>query len=584
MGSLGEAVLDLTADASKIDSGIDDAHKKVGAGLDTLKKNFGDATSVMLGQLSADTFNNIGQGIVSVGQDIIGGALEAEEAQAQLNAVLESTGGIAGVTADKANELANAYSALTMFDDEAILGGESLLLTFTNIGEDVFPMATETMLDMSQALGQDLKSSATQLGKALQDPIVGVTALRRVGVNFTEEQQDMIKSLVESGQVMEAQKFILKELQTEFGGSAQAAGETMAGQLKILETEFGNVKEELGTAFLPVLKDLVGMAKELMPYIQQAVGWFSNLPTPVKTGVAALGGLLAIAGPLIGAISSIVSVASALGPVLAAIAGVITGPVGIAIVAIIGLLALLYAAWTNNWGGIRDFGMKLWEDIKAGFQAFTQFLRQLWEADFGGIRSYFETVWTVITSLWNAISAAFRGDWTAFGQYLRQAWDAVWNFIVGRIQASVQNILNLAQMIVNGIRAAFQIDWGELGRRIIEGLVNALKNGAKIVADMARQVAKAALDAAKGFLGIESPSKAFMELGNFSGLGFVGGLEASLSPVRVGSAMDRVVRGAGQQINRSLQNNINVYNPSPEPASQSVDKTLRKMSYLGIVK
>jgi hypothetical protein len=583
MGSLGEAVLDLTADASKLDSGLSEGKNKVTGALGGLKGAFGDATGTMLGQLSASALRDIGQGIISVGKDITGAALDAEQAQAQLNAVLESTGGAAGINADEINKLANAYASLTMFDDEAIIGGESMLLTFTNIGKDIFPEATKTILDMSQALGQDLNSSAMQLGKALNDPIQGVTTLRRVGVQFTDDQEAMIKSLVESGNAMDAQKMILAELQKEFGGSAEMAGQTMAGQLAILNTEFENVKEEAGTAFIPVLKDLVGVAKQLMPYLSQAIQWFSSLPTPVKTGAIALLGLIAVLAPLLGAISAIISIATALGPVFAAIGAALAGPVGI-ILAVIAVLALLYFAWKNNWGGIRDFGNEVWASIKAAFQAFTAFLRTLWENDFGGIRSYFEMVWKVITSIWKAISAAFRGDWTAFGQYLRQAWDAIWGFIIGRIQSALTTAVNIAQAIVNGIKAAFKINWLELGKNIIDGILIGLKNGIQAVIDMAKKVAKAALDATKGFLGIESPSAAFAELGKFSGLGFTQGLQRSLTPQSVSGTLSRVMAGASQTMNRSLQNNINIYNPKAEPASGSVDKTLRKMSYLGVIK
>jgi hypothetical protein len=131
---------------------------------------------------------------------------------------------------------------------------------------------------MSQALGQDLKSSAIQLGKALQDPIEGVTALRRVGVNFTDEQKNMIEALVKSGKLEEAQTFILKELQTEFGGSARAAGQTFAGQLEILKNGLGNVKETIGGPLLGVLGNLVQMLNEKLanPKVQAFITDLSN--------------------------------------------------------------------------------------------------------------------------------------------------------------------------------------------------------------------------------------------------------------------------------------------------------------------
>lgn len=224
-------------------------------------------------------------------------AMAAEEVQAQLGAVLKSTGGKAGVSAEMANELATALQGVTRFSDETVLSGENMLLTFTNVGKDVFPMATETMLDMSQALGQDVKNSAIQLGKALNDPIQGVTALRRVGVQFTDAQQEEITALVESGNLLGAQKMILKELQTEFGGAAKAAGETFAGKMDILQNKVSDIMETIGGAFLPLLTEAAGGLADLLarPEIQAGIQnlaeGFANIARDVAGFVGGLGNL-----------------------------------------------------------------------------------------------------------------------------------------------------------------------------------------------------------------------------------------------------------------------------------------------------
>lgn len=583
MGSLGEAVLDLTADPSKLDQGLTEGKGKVTGALDGLKGVFGEATGTMLGQLSASGLRDLGQGIITVGRDIASSALDAEQAQAQLNAVLASTGGAAGMTADELNQLAEAYASLTMFDDEAIVGAESVLLTFTNIGENVFPQALESILDVSQALGQDLQTSAIQIGKALNDPIEGMGALKRVGVSFTEDQENLIKSLVESGNAMEAQKIILAELQKEFGGSAEAAGETMAGQLAILNNEFGNVKEELGTAFLPVLKDLVVIAKDLMPYLKQAVEWFSGLPTPVKTGVVAFLGLIAVLAPLIGAISSIVSIAGVVGPALASI-GAAIAPVLPIILAVVAVVALLYLAWKNNFGGMRDVINGFISIAKSLWQALLAFLRGDTTAALGFLRQAFETYINLAKAQFERLKAFLTGIWTGLTSFLQSVWQAAWNAIVAYLMGKVAQGVSTAQNFVNSIRNAFNINWIEIGKRIIDGIVQGLRNGASAIAEAAKAAAKAALDAAKKVLGIKSPSQAFMEIGNFSGMGFVQGFARTLTPQTVSGTLSRVVAGAGQTLNRSMQNNINIYNPSPEPASQSVDGTLKKMSYLGVIK
>lgn len=207
--------------------------------------NFGQKTS-RAGMLIKRGLLATSAAAVAFGISSVKSFSESENAVAQLNAVLKSTKGVAGVTSKAAQDLSASLQMVTKYSDEEILSAENLLLTFTKIGKDIFPKTTEIVLDMSTALGQDLKASAIQVGKALQDPILGVTALRRVGVNFSSAQREVIKKLVETGQSAKAQAMILKELQVEFGGSARAAGDTLSGKLKILGNRFDEVKEKVG--------------------------------------------------------------------------------------------------------------------------------------------------------------------------------------------------------------------------------------------------------------------------------------------------------------------------------------------------
>lgn len=192
----------------------------------------------------------------------VGAAAEAEKGMAQLEAVIKSTGGKAGVTAEAALDLASSLQKVTMFEDDTVLSAENMLLTFTNIGKDVFPQATETALNLAQVMGGDVKGASIQLGKALNDPITGITALTRVGVTFTEAQKEQIKAMQESGDLMGAQKIVLAELATEFGGAARAAGQTFSGQLAILKNSLGDIMEEIGGRILPMITPLVARFKD----------------------------------------------------------------------------------------------------------------------------------------------------------------------------------------------------------------------------------------------------------------------------------------------------------------------------------
>ncbi|MBK9219302.1 MAG: phage tail length tape measure family protein [Uliginosibacterium sp.] len=208
-------------------------------------------------------------------------AQAAQEVAAQLDAVLKSTGGAAGMTRDALEEQALALSKVTRFEDDAILAGNAIMLTFTNIGKDIFPRATQATLDLSTAFGMDLQSATMMVGKALNDPIAGITALSRAGVQFTADQKAMIKSMVEAGDAAGAQTLILAELEKQIGGSAVAAGSTMTGQMEIMKNALGNVKEQIGGALLPVLTEMLNkFGPGFIEMATQFADWFVTKGLP----------------------------------------------------------------------------------------------------------------------------------------------------------------------------------------------------------------------------------------------------------------------------------------------------------------
>jgi hypothetical protein len=214
--------------------------------------------------------------------------LEGQRVAAQTSAVLKSTGRIANVTAKQVDQLATSLMKKSGVDDEAIKSGSNMLLTFTRIrnevgrGNDIFNQATKATLNLSVAMGKDMQSSAILVGKALNDPIKGMTALSRAGIQFTEEQKETIKQLVETGHSMDAQKIILKELETQFGGSAEAAGKTFGGQLNILRETFSNLAGEIVGRFVPHLVSLANFVAPLVIVAMDNIG----------RGLTAIGGFV----------------------------------------------------------------------------------------------------------------------------------------------------------------------------------------------------------------------------------------------------------------------------------------------------
>lgn len=197
-------------------------------------------------------------GVRALGGQLKGMITDAQESARVgrlTEAVIKSTGGAAKITANQVGDLATAISNKTGMDDEAIQSGANLLLTFKNVrnevgkNNDIFNRATQAAADLSAAGFGDLSGASKQLGKALNDPIKGMSALSKSGVTFTEQQKKQIKTLVESGKVLDAQKIILAEVESQVGGAAAAAGDPM----KKLQVTIGNLREELGGALLPTV-------------------------------------------------------------------------------------------------------------------------------------------------------------------------------------------------------------------------------------------------------------------------------------------------------------------------------------------
>ena len=201
-------------------------------------------------------FGGIAAGVAGiVGGSLANAAYESQKVMRQTEAIIKATGGAAGMTSKQISDLATSLSMKTGVDDEAIQTGLNLLLTFKQIrnevgeGNDIFNQASALTLDLANVFGS-VDSAAIQLGKALSNPIKGVTALQRSGINFTDQQKDQIKTLVQSGKVLDAQKVILKEIQQQVGGTA-AASATAFDRMKVA---IGNVQEELGGVLIPYIE------------------------------------------------------------------------------------------------------------------------------------------------------------------------------------------------------------------------------------------------------------------------------------------------------------------------------------------
>jgi hypothetical protein len=199
------------------------------------------------------------QGLANAFRDSIAEAQEAIKVNAATEQIIKSTGAAANVTAEQVADLSQRLSEQIAVDDELIQTSANLVLTFKNIKNEgsglaaVFDRTVLAAQDLAAAGFGDAESAAKMLGKALNDPERGLTALGRAGVTFTQQQKDQIKVLTEGGDVLAAQQVILGEVESQVGG---VAGATATG-IDRFNVYFANLKEEIGLALLPFINALI---------------------------------------------------------------------------------------------------------------------------------------------------------------------------------------------------------------------------------------------------------------------------------------------------------------------------------------
>jgi len=256
------------------------------------------------------------------------------KAEAKVQQAIKSTSGAARLNFQQLKDFASELQGKTLFGDEAILNNATAqLLTFTNIAGENFKRTQTVALDLATVLDGDLKSASIQLGKALNDPVKNLSALSRSGIQFSEQQKEVINHLAKTNRLAEAQSVILDELERQYGGQAQQAAKVGLGAAQQLKNAWGDLMEKIGNVMLPLVDQ---MSKALMKVV---IAMQNMNPVALKITVA-VGGLAAAVGPLSLALGGVMKIL----PMLSMGFTAILSPVGLVVSAILALgAAFVYA-------------------------------------------------------------------------------------------------------------------------------------------------------------------------------------------------------------------------------------------------
>lgn len=234
--SLGQLTIDLVANVGGFVAGMGQAEREAQRRARNIQRSMNGVRNAV-----TSAFAFVGGAVLI--RKVVAATEEAEKSFALLTNAIEATGGSAGRTADQLTGMADDLQAVTTYSDDAIVGAEQLLLRFQSIQGLNFDRALTSTLDLATALGKDLNSAALLVGKALENPVKGLTQLERSGVVLSDSQKELVKRLVETGQKAEAQGVLLEALEGKYRGAAIAARNTFGGALDGLKNAFENLLE-----------------------------------------------------------------------------------------------------------------------------------------------------------------------------------------------------------------------------------------------------------------------------------------------------------------------------------------------------
>ncbi|MFW2501742.1 MULTISPECIES: phage tail length tape measure family protein [Clostridium] len=392
---------------------------KIASGLNSARQAIGEVGNSMAGFL----------------KDCVDGAAKSEKINKDLAQTIKSTGGAAGFTAEEVSKMASQLSNASTFGAGAIKTGQSMLLTFTNIGKDVFPAASQAMVDMAQKMGTDPVEASKALGKALNDPTRGLADLNGIGITFTDQQKKQVEAMQKTGDTAGAQKLILNELNKEFGGQAAAAADTYAGKLQQLSNTISGIKSSIGDALLPYAKKVA----EVFLSVAQSI---KNIPQPIMDIIAKALGLTAVFGTLIGGFGMFKNMIGTFFQPLSGVMGLFTKfPLPIMIV--IGVIALLATAFATNFGGIRDSVVSVFNKISSAVKSAIDVFKKTGSAA-QGITTLFTNLFgpkvgAVVSSTIKLVTTTIKSLITFIKSHMPQ------------IQSIVQSVFKGVQSVWNSI-------------------------------------------------------------------------------------------------------------------------------------
>ncbi len=419
MFDAGSVIAKVKADLSDFQKGMEQVKTKaqsmadgVKGGITSMNNTIKDMTPQL--QKAALGVGAVGAAGTLLLKDWAGAAMGAEVQMAQFNATIQAMGNVSEETKNKLLEAGAAATQMGFDDEDATVSMGKFYQRTKDVEESQKLLAVA--MDLARAKGIDLSSATDLVGQVLAG---NGKVLKQYGIDIKD-----------SATPLEA----LGELSTKVAGQAQAFTDTTSGGLAKLSVDFGNFKEQLGAALLPILNQVIAVGEQVITWLQNLSPEAIKIIAIVTLCVTVFAALLA---PLLIFITLIPAIVAGFGFIVAAIT-LVFSPIGIVIALFIALGVLI----ATNLQQFKDF-----------FTLIALYAQQFFDA----ARATFDAGIKYINDAWTGMMNVISGITTSVLEGIKNYFRDGINYILGLIQGVLDTYNSIVTKVGLGRIAAPKI-------------------------------------------------------------------------------------------------------------------------------
>ena len=604
MATVKDLMVKLKADTSDFDRGMDEASNSASNFSNKMGKVMDNVKSFLI----YDIGKNLVTGFVNATKAGVSYNATLEESAIKWETLLG--------TQEKANKMLQdiqKFAKDTPFEQMGVeamatqlhnagFEGEALFNQISKFGDlaGAFGIQSESLQEMVRQYSQVKQAGVayTEDLNILQDR--GIPIYKALGEELGINTADVKKWASEGKITADVYQKALDNLAKGVEGGMDKMSKSFNGQLSTMKDNFEQMAGILSKPIFDFLAEqlskvmpfieavtsslsengLMGtiqkFAPEAMPFIQAIIGVFDNLKNAVKRILDAIMGFWNEHSSWLMPLISFTwdFICNFIGTTINAIASVIEAGLSV----IDGIINFFQNLFSGNFKGC-------WESIK---QIFSNAIKLIWnwmQVQFAVNlpnmnKNLAKSIPNIVSGMWNSIKSFFSNGITNCIQFVKNlftnassnfsmlktfganTFEALWsiakNAMSNLLKAVISNIkqvpTNVKNFMTQAVNVIKNINLFSIGKSMIQGLINGIKNMGSSVVGAIGGVVTSAIDSAKKKLGINSPSRVFRKIGEGTGQGLVNGLENKEIDVKKASQnlSSSVIGGYNARINTSF--------------------------------